>query len=335
MKKIFLTIILCSSLILCTGCFGKQNRTIDSSTDTIPENGIVESSALKRLQSDNLIAVMHGESDGIKYEWTIFGSDIKKPRDIDLAVSFEGSGEDEEIIVNLDSEESFGFVPMLSVHLNEKWNSKSAVVYSFSNDEIVPVCSASLTGSENTVLNFSVPNTYGEYIIRGEGSNGGFIGVTNQDSLGGTPEEGKTKIENPEQMTCTFSIECTSVLNHIHDLDEAKLDVLPSDGIILEPVTVEFSEGDSVFDILQSYCRVHKIHMESMNTPIYGSAYVEGIGNLCETDCGSLSGWVYRVNGWYPNYGCGRYIPENGDVIEWRYTCDLGKDVGCEAFEQR
>ena len=64
------------------------------------------------------------------------------------------------------------------------------------------------------------------------------------------------------------------------------------------------------------------------STPIYNSAYVEGIHNLYEFDCGSGSGWMYRVNGWYPNYGCSRYQLSQGDTVEWRYTCDLGADIG-------
>ena len=31
---------------------------------------------------------------------------------------------------------------------------------------------------------------------------------------------------------------------------------------------------------------------------------------------------------WYPNYGCSRYALQDGDVVEWPYTCDLGFDVG-------
>ena len=37
---------------------------------------------------------------------------------------------------------------------------------------------------------------------------------------------------------------------------------------------------------------------------------------------------MYKVNGWFPNYGCSSYYLKDGDVIEWVYTCDLGKDVG-------
>ena len=37
---------------------------------------------------------------------------------------------------------------------------------------------------------------------------------------------------------------------------------------------------------------------------------------------------MYKVNEQFPNYGCGRYDVEDGDVIVWLYTCDLGLDVG-------
>ncbi len=60
----------------------------------------------------------------------------------------------------------------------------------------------------------------------------------------------------------------------------------------------------------------------------YNSVYVEGIHNLYEFDTGELSGWMYNVNGWYPNYGASRYQLKDGDVVNWRYTCDLGRDVG-------
>ena len=38
----------------------------------------------------------------------------------------------------------------------------------------------------------------------------------------------------------------------------------------------------------------------------------------------------YLVNGTAPGYGCSSYVLEDGDVIEWRYTCQLGNDVDSE-----
>jgi hypothetical protein len=45
---------------------------------------------------------------------------------------------------------------------------------------------------------------------------------------------------------------------------------------------------------------------------------------------GKLSGWMDKVNGWHPNYGCSRYQLKDGDVVNWRLTCNFGRDVGCD-----
>lgn len=138
------------------------------------------------------------------------------------------------------------------------------------------------------------------------------------------------EINKKKQYTCTFSIECSTILNNLNDLDPDKRELVPSDGVILAPTKVTFHEGESVFDVLQRVCKENNIHLESSWTPVYNTAYIEGINNLYEFDCGELSGWVFRVNGWYPNYGCSRYQLVDGEIVEWRYTCDLGRDVGCD-----
>ncbi len=127
---------------------------------------------------------------------------------------------------------------------------------------------------------------------------------------------------------CTISISCKTILDNISWLDPEKVELVPEDGWILQPIEVTFYEGESVFNVLQRTCKQNKIHMEFTNTPMYNSAYIEGIHNLYEFDCGELSGWMYKVNDWFPNYGCSRYQLKDGDVICWEYTCNLGIDVG-------
>ena len=127
---------------------------------------------------------------------------------------------------------------------------------------------------------------------------------------------------------CTISIDCLTILDNMDKCDKDKRELVPEDGWILEPTEVVFFDGESVFQVLKRTCKQKGIHMEFENTPIYNSAYIEGIHNLYEFDVGELSGWMYSVNGWYPNYGCSRYALKDGDVVEWRYTCDLGYDVG-------
>ena len=88
---------------------------------------------------------------------------------------------------------------------------------------------------------------------------------------------------------------------------------------------MEFQEGDTVFDVLCRIRDTYKIHVSYRGTN--GAQYVDGINNLYEFDGGRWSGWMYCVNGWYPNYGCGVYYLKPGDKIEWNYTCDLGLDL--------
>ncbi|WP_294466016.1 DUF4430 domain-containing protein [uncultured Ruminococcus sp.] len=159
---------------------------------------------------------------------------------------------------------------------------------------------------------------------------------TKQDKYKTDPvPEGKPQPVEPQEqeitdntLKCTFSISCAAVLDNMDKLDKSKREIIPDDGWILEPVTVTFNEGESVFDVLKQVCKDNKIQLEFSFTPIYNSSYIEGINNLYEFDCGSLSGWMYEVNDWFPNYGCSRYEVKNGDVIEWQYTCNLGADIG-------
>ncbi|MDR3239080.1 MAG: DUF4430 domain-containing protein [Clostridiales bacterium] len=130
------------------------------------------------------------------------------------------------------------------------------------------------------------------------------------------------------ELTCILSINCASILDNINRLDKEKVELVPENGVILPPTEVTFIEGESVFDVLKNETRRQKIHLEFVSTPIYNSAYIEGINNFYEFDCGELSGWMYKVNGWYPNYGCSRYQLKDGDVVEWIFTCDLGRDIG-------
>jgi hypothetical protein len=118
-----------------------------------------------------------------------------------------------------------------------------------------------------------------------------------------------------------------TILGNMDKLTEGK-EGLVGDGWIMKAKKVALNDGETVFDVLARECKAAKLHMEHSFVPMYESAYIEGINNLYEVDVGELSGWMYSVNDWYPNYGCSKYELEDGDVIKWRYTCDLGKDVG-------
>lgn len=132
----------------------------------------------------------------------------------------------------------------------------------------------------------------------------------------------------PAALTCKLSIRCDTILNHMDWVTPGKEGLVPKNGVLYAMKEVEFQEGETVFDVLLRETKKAKLHMEFSNSAVYDSVYVEGIGNLYEFDCGNLSGWMYKVNGIFPQYGCSQYKLKPGDVIEWQYTCELGDDIG-------
>jgi hypothetical protein len=147
-----------------------------------------------------------------------------------------------------------------------------------------------------------------------------------------SPEEPIQVTEEEQEIPfCTISIDCLVAITNIEDLEKAKVDILPADGMILSATEVEFQAGDTVFDVLVEVTRENKIHMEFSENPVLKSTYIEGIANIYEFDCGERSGWTYLVNGKGVGVGSSSYVLSDGDVIQWRYTCDGGDDVGVRA----
>lgn len=124
-----------------------------------------------------------------------------------------------------------------------------------------------------------------------------------------------------EAYTCTLSVSCAAILDHLDELDPEKTELVPENGVLFPETEVTFYGGESVFHLLRRELRANKIHLDFQETPFYGSAYIRGIGNLYEYDCGDLSGWTYRVNGVTPGYGCSQYELRPGDAVEWVYVC--------------
>ena len=140
----------------------------------------------------------------------------------------------------------------------------------------------------------------------------------------------RPKEEQP--VTVTLEIRCDTLSKDMTKLEnEAIRDYIPEDGVILEKTTYKGTTNNTVFDALETLCRNNNIQLEFSYTPLYASNYVEGINYLYEFDGGPQSGWMYKVNEWFPNYGCSSYYLKDGDVIVWCYTCEgLGADVGAE-----
>ena len=134
--------------------------------------------------------------------------------------------------------------------------------------------------------------------------------------------------------TVFIRIEAEAALRSWDQLEEALRDekYVPENGMILEETEYVLRPDDTVFDILQRTVQHNRIHMEFQGADenVFNSVYIQGINHLYEFSCGPLSGWMYMVNGEFPDYGVSRYELNDGDEVVFKYTCDLGRDIGHE-----
>ena len=139
---------------------------------------------------------------------------------------------------------------------------------------------------------------------------------------------------------CTVRIECGTIYDNISKLKSGKKAFLPASGVILDNVQVELSGGESAFDVIKKaceenvctdsckYCKASGVQIEYTYTPAFNNYYIEGIHQIYEKDCGTQSGWMYSVNGVFPDVGTSSYTVSPGDVIVFSFTCNMGEDIG-------
>ena len=115
----------------------------------------------------------------------------------------------------------------------------------------------------------------------------------------------------------TVSVDCLTIMGLRDDI--------PEDGYLIPSQTVSIREGETAYDLLDELARENGILLD-----IKGSdemIYVSGIAGIYEFDHGELSGWMYYVNGQAPSVNSSQYILKDGDVVEWRYTKEIGRDI--------
>lgn len=139
---------------------------------------------------------------------------------------------------------------------------------------------------------------------------------------------------------CTVRIECNTIYDNIGKLKSGKHAFLPVSGVILDDVQVELNGGESAFDVIKKaceenvctdnckYCKANGVQIEYTYTPAFNNYYIEGIHQIYEKDCGTQSGWMYSVNGVFPDVGTSSYSVSPGDVIVFSFTCNMGEDIG-------
>ena len=144
-----------------------------------------------------------------------------------------------------------------------------------------------------------------------------------------TPEKPVEKPAKKEYATITIGMR--TLLNPDHyellpkNLQSEKY--VPASGVLLNNAKIEVKEGDTAWDAISKLRSKYGIYINYEKNPMYG-IYIIGINHINEKQAGSLSGWMYTVNGVKAPVGVGNYELEDGDRIELQYTTNGGTDLG-------
>ena len=113
-------------------------------------------------------------------------------------------------------------------------------------------------------------------------------------------------------------------------------------GMIIKATRVPFKKNDTIASVT-----LRLLEEEGFTASYQGSEnrgfYLESIGNFYvkgtyyrsfgEFDAGRDSGWMITWNDWFIDQGASEFTVEDGDVIRWQYTCQLGADIGNDYSE--
>ncbi len=110
-------------------------------------------------------------------------------------------------------------------------------------------------------------------------------------------------------------------------------------GKIIKAAKVPFKTDDTVasvtlrllkaLDIKATYTgkTTNNFYLSSIGNFTLNGKYYSSFG---EFDAGAASGWMVKHNNWFINMGASEFTVEDGDIVEWLYTCRLGADIGCD-----
>jgi hypothetical protein len=332
-------LIITAALLPLSGCSG--NKRVGTAKYSVPSSGNVSAKTIQKIKDSGGVGVFSGKSAGAAYRWTFIGTDIKKAAAAQLAVSINGAdigkarqaaGGAEVFAFRAACQDTLPGNPSLIVEPGSKWKNGVYSLYVLGGD-----------GQADALGDIRIQNGASMPIERSEWKGTFYITAkkaaqpapqassqaSSQASQSQAPQEA-APVQPAQTPSVTISIKCQTALNNWSKLAANKRDnrVVPSDGVILHETTVKLADAPTVYAALVYVCEHGGIQMQHRGSSAYNSQYIAGINNLYEFDGGPLSGWMYAVNGSYPDVGCSQYQLKNGDKIQWNYTCDLGRDLG-------
>lgn len=91
-----------------------------------------------------------------------------------------------------------------------------------------------------------------------------------------------------------------------------------ANGSVLASGSITLSKGATALDALNALASQHNMSITTVGSGI--TAYVKGINGYNAGPAGTMTGWLYSINGNQPNTSIGAYVVANGDRISLNYN---------------
>ncbi len=127
--------------------------------------------------------------------------------------------------------------------------------------------------------------------------------------VGTTPVDPTPVDPDPETVTVTFQLHTDT------------------DAWILPTVIRDLPEGTTAFDVFKQVLAANGYTYDAKGSYVMSVTAPDGT-KVAELSKGQYSGWMYRVNGEFPDTHMGAYALEDGDGIEVFFTADYTKEPG-------
>ena len=124
-----------------------------------------------------------------------------------------------------------------------------------------------------------------------------------------TPVDPTPVAPDPETITVTFQLHTDT------------------DAWILPTVVRDLPEGTTAFEVFKQVLAANGYTYDAKGSYVRAVIAPDGT-KVAELSKGQYSGWMYRVNGEFPDTYMGAYELEDGDVIEVLFTADYTKEPG-------
>ncbi|MEK2588294.1 DUF5776 domain-containing protein [Lentilactobacillus buchneri] len=91
-----------------------------------------------------------------------------------------------------------------------------------------------------------------------------------------------------------------------------------ANGSVLASGSITLAKGATALDALNALASQHNMSITTVGSGI--TAYVKGINGYNAGPAGTMTGWLYSINGNQPNTSIGAYVVANGDRISLNYN---------------